>query len=312
MRHLEKIVCCCMLLLIGLGCMPAQGQPTFSASLEKSSIQLGDSVVLTIRLSMPASDEFKYMNFSVLDTIGGLERLRVSAMKREMTDSLLAYNQSIVLLGLDTGSFTIPPLQAGLASGEILYSTALNLVVTRLPLEAGAALAPVKDILEEEAWWSDYFPSWLLLLFLALLLAAGWWFWQKYRRKKSTLPAPPALSAADVARVKLSRLQPAQASASAAGREAFYEELTYILREYIEGQWGFQALESTSRDIEGWLQQQPFCAPFVLDLTKMLQKADLIKFAQAAPEVEPAEDYSLVAGFVEKTALQRAAIASGL
>lgn len=312
MGYLDKIICWGIVLCVGLGYMTAQGQATFSASLEKSAIQLGDSVVLSVRLSVPAPDQLKDLDFSAMDTLKGLERLRLSAMHTETTDSLITYSQLMVLLALDSGSFTIPPLLAKLASGEVLSGTPLKLIVAPPPLEEGAALAPVKDILEEAAWWTDYLSSWLLLPLLALLLAAGWWFWQKYRRKKSLQPAPPALTAADIARAKLRRLQPAQASASAAATEAFYEELTYILREYMEGQWGFQALESTSRDIGHWLQQQPACTPFVAALTEMLQKADLIKFAQAAPAVKPSDDYSLVADFVEKTALQRAAIASRL
>lgn len=312
MGYLEKIIRCCILLCAGLGCVPAQGQATFSASLEKSSIQLGDSVVLMLRLSAPASSPLEALEFSALDTMAGLERLRSSAVEEVTTDSLLTYSQSMVLLGLDSGRFVIPSLLAKLASGEVLSSKPLYLVVVPPPLDEGASLAPVKDIIEEAARWTDYFPVWLLLLLALLLLAAGGWFWQKYRRKKSPLPAPPARSAAEIARAKLGRLQPAQAAASAAAKEAFYEELTYILREYMEGQWGFQALESTSRDIEHWLQQQAVCKPFVAPLAEMLQKADLIKFAQATPAVAPAEDYSLVADFVEKTALQGAAIAPRL
>lgn len=312
MGYLEKIIRCCILLCAGLGCVPAQGQATFSASLEKSSIQLGDSVVLMLRLSAPASSPLEALEFSALDTMAGLERLRSSAVEEVTTDSLLTYSQSMVLLGLDSGRFVIPSLLAKLASGEVLSSKPLYLVVVPPPLDEGASLAPVKDIIEEAARWTDYFPVWLLLLLALLLLAAGGWFWQKYRRKKSPLPAPPARSAAEIARAKLGRLQPAQAAASAAAKEAFYEELTYILREYMEGQWGFQALESTSRDIEHWLQQQAVCKPFVAPLAEMLQKADLIKFAQATPAVAPAEDHSLVADFVEKTALQGAAIAPRL
>lgn len=306
-----KMVAFYILFLLLLGHAPAWGQAFFSASLEKSSIQLGDSVVLRTRVSVPAGYGLNNLKFTMLDTIKGLERLRLSAMETVAEDSFLIYSQSIVLLGLDSGSFTIPALLAELDNGEVLSSNPVKLVVVPPLLEEGAAIAPVKDIMEEEAWWTDYFPSWSLPLLLALLLlAAGWWFWKKSQREKSPLPAPPALAAADIARAKLGRLLPEQASASAAEREAFYAELTYILREYIEGQWGFHALESTSRDIEAWLQQQPACTPFVAALTQMLQKADLIKFAQAAPEVEPAQDHLLVANFVEKTAPKQAAIPS--
>lgn len=309
MGYYARIIGCYILLRLLLGYTPAEGQAIFSASLEKSSIQLGDSVRLLARLSAPAGYEIKSLDFSSLDTIKGLERLRLSGMDMVAEDSFLVYSQSIVLLGLDSGSFTIPPLLAKLGSGEMLSSTSLSLVVVPPPLEEGAAIAPVKDIMEEAAWWTDFFPPWLLPLLLALLLlAAGWWFWQKYRRGRLSLSAPTALSAADIARAKLGRLLPGQAAASAAEREAFYEELTYILRAYIEGQWGFLALESTSRDIEAWLQQQPACTPFAAALAEMLHKADLIKFAQAAPAMEPTQDYSLVADFVEKTAHEQADI----
>lgn len=80
MGYLDKIIRCGILLCVGLGYMTARGQAAFSASLEKSAIQLGDSVVLSVRLSVPAPDQLKDLDFSTMDTVKGLERLRLSAM----------------------------------------------------------------------------------------------------------------------------------------------------------------------------------------------------------------------------------------
>jgi hypothetical protein len=82
----------------------------------------------------------------------------------------------------------------------------------------------------------------------------------------------------------------------------YYSELTDIVREYIEAQFGVQAVEMTTDEILYGLRGISINAQAMGKLSNTLQTADLVKFAKANPhalENDTALSYSV--DFVKET-----------
>ena len=62
--------------------------------------------------------------------------------------------------------------------------------------------------------------------------------------------------------------------------------MTYIVREYLEGRYGIQALEQTTDEILGQMKGIQLSAELVPKMTRLLQTADLVKFAKAEPPAD--------------------------
>ena len=82
----------------------------------------------------------------------------------------------------------------------------------------------------------------------------------------------------------------------------YYSKLTYIFREYLENRFDIQALESTSEQIITQLEKKDFDTGMNDDVRRVLQSADLVKFAKAKPVEEfHVESFEKLEAFVKTT-----------
>lgn len=82
----------------------------------------------------------------------------------------------------------------------------------------------------------------------------------------------------------------------------YYSTLTDILRTYIAARYGIGAMEMTSDEIISAMRSVELPQKSAMDLTSILQEADLVKFAKAEPEAELNEQlYTAAYYFVEET-----------
>ena len=144
------------------------------------------------------------------------------------------------------------------------------------------------------------------MIVLVLLALLGFSIYYLLRRKRKqqpavVLPPPPPPPAHETALQKLLELE--QSDLLDNGEvNAFQTQLTYILREYLEGRYGIHALESTTDDILASLRNIGVPDEWRVQLRKMLQTADLVKFAKAQPPLSfHVEALYSVKTFVEQT-----------
>jgi hypothetical protein len=62
-----------------------------------------------------------------------------------------------------------------------------------------------------------------------------------------------------------------------------FDRVSGALRQYLGDRFGFDALESTTQEIVGHLQQTPEAAAFASEVEMSLLDVDLVKFAKMAP-----------------------------
>ena len=165
-------------------------------------------------------------------------------------------------------------------------------------------LADIKPIFTEAVKLSDYL-IYFIIVGAALLFGFIYWIFVKYykgKKKEQLIYQEPEVivPAHEIALAKLSILKEKELWQNG-NVKAYQSELTYIIREYLENRYEIQALESTTEEIVVMIQNQLMKGD-VISLKRILQVADLVKFAKATPEAELHESFMNDAlGFVNKT-----------
>lgn len=193
----------------------------------------------------------------------------------------------------DEGTFVVPNAKIGYRSGNRagVYDIpgAANKVKVLVPtvleiseVDTLTQLTPIKPILEADSAWADY--MWAFLLFGLTILAAliYYFFFRKEEVIEEEVVPEVVFPAHVIALNKLNELEKAQLWQRGEVKE-YQSRLTYVLREYLEGRYGIQALESTTGEINEALRKSEVTEDRRNKIRELLQVADLVKFAKAEP-----------------------------
>jgi len=174
-----------------------------------------------------------------------------------------------------------------------------------LMAQDSTGIAEIKPIIEEPVKLSDYLIYFIIIGVVFVLGLLYWWF-TKYQEKKAqeiiAAPVPIIIPPAHkVAMSKLEDLRTQQLWQEGKVKE-YQSELTYIVREYLENRYDILALESTTDEIINKFLKGLLDGDDVNSLQRILQVADLVKFAKAKPDEDIHESFMNEAvRFVEKT-----------
>lgn len=174
-------------------------------------------------------------------------------------------------------------------TGDSTYTT------TPVPLYFKTSLAaeddefrPMKPIFDfARAWW-----PWIIGL-IALMIAA-YYGYRRYTNREVVEepepeePPPPFSSPLDELKETISGLSDVEYLETEEQFERFYVELGDAIRGYIKRVYEFQALEMTTSEITLTLQEE-HAPPKLISITrKVLNEADIVKFANFNPGTEGA------------------------
>lgn len=266
-----------------LACLPLLVQAQFraEAKLDTVSIRVGDRVHLRVEITGPSGMQIHRLGLDTLKTVNGIERVSAGEQATESGESGEKWIQEVQITAFDTGRFQLPPIPVELSSGgerTEIYTNDLVLEV-RSVLTDSTSFSPIKQIIREPLRIQDF---WLPAVFL-LLLVVGYLIYRFRKQPKPEVALIPSESivipAYERALEKLSALEAADYPALGEFKQ-YQSELTYILREFLFLQFGYNALEATSEEIEEELPGLGIGEPWATQLTELLKQADLVKFAK--------------------------------
>ncbi len=249
------------------------------AVYDSSAVEMGEAFSLELRITPVATHPAVT---SLSPWYGILPKENILARTPwERTEQ--GWRQAFVLLFLEAGDVTLPPLPVVLLTGDTLWSAPLRLNVIPPPMaEETASWRDIKTLWLTPTSWLERW-AWLLGIVVGLLVLAIVVYWllkrPRNRRKiRETVrtKSPQLLAIEQLAALESQRLWERGAL------KAYYTELSRIVREYLERQYGFPALESSTEEV---LQGAQRAVPSLLydPLKALLQWCDLVKFAQATP-----------------------------
>ena len=260
-----------------------------TATLDSNTILIGQQINFTITNKVTSTKIWPTYNEFLVE---GIEIIKAS--KIDTTDGVIT--QEFVITAWDSGSYFIPPI----AFSENSKTQALLLNVQTIILAEDAELKDIKKPIEEPIGWSDIWPWLLGILILSLII----FILRKYvfnKNKPSIIIKPKVIIAADISALKeLNALEKAKIWQEGNVKE-YHSQLSEIIRRYTENRFQFIALELTTDEILQELKSI-LSDDQLNNLSTLLQRADLAKFAKSKPiDTENMESMVLAKGFVNAT-----------
>ncbi len=252
------------------------------ASVDRSTVEAGDTVVVRVQVAGVQAPPQRVRLNDWLSAVPA-DNLR---MRSPWQRSGEFWVQTFSIVLLDTGRLKLPPLSVLPQIGDPIPTNPVEIQVVASPVPADiGAMAPIRDIRRRSA--SPY-AYWLAALSSVVLGAAIVAIWLRQRRRASAVPPPPPseppLSARDIALQKLDALAHGRPWTTPEQIGRYYSDLSWIVREFLAGQYRFAALEQTTREITRHLQQTSLPPAVQAQVEQLLQQADWAKFAYAYPD----------------------------
>jgi len=275
------------------------------AVLDSQQILIGDQVNLDLSVELTDGVTVAWPVFA--DTITGqleiVNRSIPDTVKKETGETVL--HQRLVLTSFDTGFIVVPAIRFYFNgdSSQVMSTDPLVIFVSDIPVEMEADIKDIKEPYDVPFNWKKWLMRALIILVVLGLLIGGYLWWKKRQKQPEEMVArpKPKRPAHEIALEKLEALRQKKLWQNEQVKE-YYIELTDIIREYIEFRFDVLALEMTTDEIIASLDLKAIDKQTLQELRKMLQMADLAKFAKYRPMANENElSFDTAKQFVART-----------
>ena len=281
----------------------AQTEPRVSSSVDTTSIKIGEQIKFQVTVEADTTAQVIFpegQTFSPLETVEAFKTDTTKQLDRMTLQKIYALTQ------FDSGSFTLP-VQRIEINGKGYFTDSLNVEVSTVEVDTiTREIYDIKPLIPVEKNSADI-PFYLWIILGVLIIAAlGYWFF--FRKKRLSEDEKEALLPPyDRALLELKRLENSRYIIQDEYKK-YYSELTDIVRSYLEEDVHISALESTTSQLITKLEMMKDAGTLKIEadtidqFKKILETADLVKFARSKPESSRAEqDRKAIEQIVIKT-----------
>ncbi len=285
---MKKYVLFLMAVFALLGGLKAQDVEV-EGKVESTDVQVGKPFTLNLSLKVPYGWFVEWNDFTTDTLSEQLDIIKRSDVERTAdADSNVIVKQQLTLMTFDTGQVQVPPIALKYARSFDdanrlkAYTDPIDLYSTTIAVDTTLAYKPIVEPIAAPVQMKEVFP-WILAVLLLALAAFGIWYWRRHRKTKvdadGNIVRGPVIPPYDKAVGDLETLRQQKLWQSGKVKE-YYSSLTDIAREYIEGQFGVNAVEMTTDDILEEIKPLHFSQETYDKLKGTMEVADLVKFAK--------------------------------
>mgnify|MGYP000132605047 FL=1 len=261
------------------------------ASIDSTSIKIGQQITYKIEVE---TDTVNSVVFPVGQSFMPLEM--IEAYKTDTTKQQDKYTliKKYGLTQFDSGRYVIPKQKVIIAGKQYITDSLLVNVNNIVVDTTKQKLYDIKPMIAVQKPASDWWKYLLLgILILSLIGFVIYWFvWHKkpLTEEEQIALLPPY----DRAKLALQKLDESNYLAYDKYKE-YYSELTLAIRKYLDEKVYDRALESTTDELITRLEilsdgnQIELTKDHIKKIESVLKRADLVKFAKSAPDVELAK-----------------------
>ena len=257
-----------------------------SAAIDSTTLFIGDQTDLHLRATteVGVGVQMPVLADQLISGVEIVDRTIVDTIM--LSDGRVQYDQYLTLTSFEDSLFYIEPLPF-VSGGDTVWSESLMLNVVQ-PFEMDStdlAITDIKGIYRAPIWWWGIL-RWVLLALLLIGASVGGYYLITYLRsrmggkEKEMSAAEPLRPAEEVALEKLDIIREQKIWQSGQVKE-YHTQLTDVVREYIARRFEVSSTEQTSdetlRAMRSLLSDKK---ELYEQLRKMLQLADLVKFAK--------------------------------
>ena len=264
--------------------------------LDTNTIKIGDQATLQIKLKI---DNINTINWPIFnDTIiSGLEIIEKSQIDTVKNSDSITLIQSFIITSWDSGVYQIPAFHFNANQ----KSSPLILNVQSIQVDTNGDIKDIKEPIATEFELQDiliYIIIFLIVLIIIYVL-------KKYvfakrakeiKLEKKEIEPSHIIALRELNNIKNSNLL------NSGEIKIYHSKISEILRRYIENRYEFIALELPTSDILNKIHEKDIHKNEINNLQRVLERADLAKFAKNKPEdKENQESIDLAVLFVENT-----------
>ena len=310
--HIKSFLFVLFFILVGLS---TSANVKFKATLDSASLLMGNQTIIHVEIQQDATQNGKIINepektSDITELTKGIEFIRIVRNDTTIIDgNKKQINRDYLIQSFDSGAYLIPPFKYVI--GVDTFSTnELSLKVFPVKLDSAERatqqlinFAPIEEVNTKwhdsiPDWVIDYWKIWLIVIVVILSLIT---IYILYRKNKKISHAKVVIPPYELAMQKLLRLKSQRLCANGHEKE-YYTLLIDILREYLDGRFGINAIEMTTTQILKALDSNIEVADKKDRLKEVLDIADFVKFAKVLPTSEEnVKAFNDVESFVELT-----------
>ncbi len=305
--HKRLIIFLFLTSLTALSALAQELRPLIST--ERDSILIGDQIKLKIQVNANAKTKIAWPRFEdfLVPKVEIISRTGIDSVWNE--DDNLALEQHLVITSFDTGYYEIPGLEFTYQNpGEEAFlkslSNSLDLYVYTVAVDTTQAIMPIKGPISSPYSWQEIAP-WVLLglVVIGMVIFLIYYFKRKSKHEPVFKPkSKPRIPPHIIALNGLEKLKEKKLWQEGKFKQ-YYTELIDIIRVYLDEQFGIDAMEMTSDEINQMVAREEKIDPKIkLKLSEALSISDLVKFAKEKP-IANINDINLenLVEFVDKT-----------
>lgn len=269
----------------------SQSQPSVSSNIDTTNIRIGEQIHYKVSVDADSTAHVVFPEGQTFSPMEVVEALKTDTLKKLDKVTL---EKIYTLTQFDSGAYTLPR-QKILINDKPYFTDSVRINVATVPVDTLAQrMYDIKGLMEVQKSHMDLWRT-LLWVLLGLLVVGGLLYWFVFRKKPLTEAEKEALLPPfDRAMLELKRLENSKYLIQSEYKE-YYSELTAIVRSYLEEDVHISALESTTDQLIGKIELLKDSGELKLDnetihqFKRILETADLVKFAKSRPETSVAE-----------------------
>lgn len=282
----------------------SQTAPKVYSKIDTTHVKIGEQIQYKIIVETDSTDTVHFPEGQTFSPLEMVEALLTDTTKNK---NRITLQRIYTLTQFDSGSYAIPSQRIAI-NERPFFTDSFRIKVADVAVDTTKQkMFDIKPLIQVEQNNGNLWKT-LLLSFLALLVAGGLVYWFFLRKKPMTdEERETLLPPYDRALLELKRLESSKYLIRDEYKK-YYSELTEIVRSYLEEDAHVSALESTTAELISELEMLKDSGELQLDdetiaqFQKILQTADLVKFARSKPPTSLAEqDRKTVEEIVVKT-----------
>ena len=300
MRQIIFLLCFSVLFSFTKG--SAQSYEELLVAVDSTELRIGEQINIRYQIK---GDSLSQIQFAEQPNFAPFELLEDFPLDTLRSQAHYLFTKKYALIQFDSGTYWIPK-QKILINGVGMITDSISIRVNTVVVDTlKQPLFDIKPLVAVKRGYKKLTQQILITVFGLILLILAVFLILRVQKKliekrKELPPFDRALLELKALEEERPRLQEEYKS--------YYSKLTDVVRRYLEEEANITALESTSRELLKKLELLKDSGKLDLDgetlrsLKRVLEHADLVKFARSAPEFEVAtSDRNLVEDVVIKT-----------
>ena len=262
-----------------------------TSSIDSTKIKIGAQITYKISVNAEANTFVVFPEGQTFVPLEMIESYPIDTVKNKDKFNLI---KKYGLTQFDSGKYTIPR-QKIIIGDKTFFTDSLQVEINNVVVDTTKqGLYDIKPIIEVKKQGGDWW-KYLLIILLIIGTIGFLMYWFIWRKKPLTEEEQIALLPPyDRAKLALKKLDDSKYLETEAIKE-YYSELTFIIRKYLDEKVYDRALESTTDELISRLKllkegnQVDLSNDDIKNLESILKRADLVKFAKSAPDIELAK-----------------------